>query len=223
MKQLKYSKKLIQLTTVLFVFCIIACTKKPTADFSADKTKVETGEFISLTNFSEFSDSYKWDFGDGTSSGQESPMKSYQNSGTYTINLEAVSKNEKKSHTISKLVTVIPSVEKYIGNYLGSGNVVLTSNGLSYLTPIDTIAIFKVQNSEKNINIKEHLIGEFKASVFYNSISFEPYTENNFKMISGNGQFINGTINIYFYGNYINANTGEIAGSLSFNYTGSKL
>ncbi|MDB5283101.1 MAG: hypothetical protein JWO06_2176 [Bacteroidota bacterium] len=58
-----------------------------TADFKATKTAICTGEKTQFTNTSNFpGSSWLWDFGDGTTSTDFSPIKTYTQPGKYTVN-----------------------------------------------------------------------------------------------------------------------------------------
>lgn len=76
------------------------------ATFTPSKTTAKVGEEILFTNDSENATSFRWSFGDGTTSKEVSPKKSYTASGSYLVSL--VSTGEGGS-TISNLtITVIP-------------------------------------------------------------------------------------------------------------------
>ncbi len=83
------------LVGLLSIF-FISCTSEPVARISADKTEVEVGENITFSNTSEDSESYLWEFGDGSISVEREPVKSYSTAGDYTVVLTAYSGNEKK-------------------------------------------------------------------------------------------------------------------------------
>jgi PKD repeat protein len=59
------------------------------ADFDVDYTKVQPGEVVSFTNYSEGAVSYFWDFGDGYTSTVANPVHSYTEEGIYTVTLTA--------------------------------------------------------------------------------------------------------------------------------------
>lgn len=61
----------------------------PVAAFSSD-TFVCPGEPVKFTNHSTGAQSYRWYFGDGTSSTQANPTHIYTNSGTYAVTLVAI-------------------------------------------------------------------------------------------------------------------------------------
>ena len=61
----------------------------PTASFTASKTTANIGESIVFTNTSTEATSYQWSFGDGTTSTDESPTKTYTATGDYQVSLTA--------------------------------------------------------------------------------------------------------------------------------------
>nr|MBS0038576.1 T9SS type A sorting domain-containing protein [Saprospiraceae bacterium] len=73
------------------------------ADFTVE---IEEGT-VYFENWSEKADQFFWDFGDGNSSTQESPIHTYRETGTFTVSLIAV--NECFSDTIEMEVSVIIS------------------------------------------------------------------------------------------------------------------
>lgn len=73
---------------------------QPVADFVIN----QNGSSISCSNFSSNSDTYFWDFGDGSTSSLQNPSHTYQSSSHYVIKLE-VSKCG-KTDTMSTLVII---------------------------------------------------------------------------------------------------------------------
>ncbi len=57
------------------------------AEFSASAKEVKIGEDIQFTNNSQNATAYLWSFGDGTTSNQVSPKKSYQSSSVFLVSL----------------------------------------------------------------------------------------------------------------------------------------
>ncbi|MGK0458152.1 MAG: PKD repeat protein [Polaribacter sp.] len=57
------------------------------AEFTANATTVAINESIQFTNNSQNATAYKWSFGDGTTSKQVSPKKSYSESGRFLVSL----------------------------------------------------------------------------------------------------------------------------------------
>lgn len=100
------------LTLLLLTAFVISCDDsedaKPqaAANFTASKSTVEVGEDVQFTNTSENATAFRWSFGDGTTSKEVSPKKSYESPGSYLVSL--VSTGEGGS-TISNLtITVTP-------------------------------------------------------------------------------------------------------------------
>ncbi len=63
----------------------------PPADacFTASKSTIEAGQSVSFSNCSKDATSYWWEFGDGGTSSQTSPSRTYNTAGTYTVKLTA--------------------------------------------------------------------------------------------------------------------------------------
>lgn len=64
----------------------------PIPSFNVVNDTVLAGQLIPLVNLSQFSSSYAWNFGDGTTAIGFTPQKSYADTGWYTITLTAVSR-----------------------------------------------------------------------------------------------------------------------------------
>lgn len=79
-------------------------TPDPVACFHASPTSVETGHSVTFSNCSSNASSYSWSFGDGTTSSQLSPSKSWTTAGTKTVRLTATGAGG--THTTSGQVTV---------------------------------------------------------------------------------------------------------------------
>lgn len=120
--KLKIMKVKIFLYLALFAtLCLVnACSDdetKPQAEatFTASKTTVDLGEEIQFTNNSENATAFKWSFGDGTTSTQISPKKSYTASGTFTVSLLSTGAG---GSTISSMnITVRPDPQIFIMDY----------------------------------------------------------------------------------------------------------
>jgi hypothetical protein len=111
-----------QFTGVLFLSIAIilnACKKedeplKPSASFSASKTTVVVDEEIQFTNNSDNATSFKWSFGDGTSSTEVAPKKAYQSSAVFNVSLSATGAG---GTTLSNVqVTVLPACSFSVEN-----------------------------------------------------------------------------------------------------------
>jgi PKD repeat protein len=106
------------LFTAIAVTVFTGCRKTPQANISADKTSVEVNEKVVFSNSTIDGVSYKWDFGDETTSTEKAPNKSYSKSGKYVVSMTAYSKNEKKSDAKSITITVNDYNKKFEGSYL---------------------------------------------------------------------------------------------------------
>ncbi len=77
------------------------------AEFTASATEVAIGEIIQFTNNSQNATAFAWSFGDGTTSNQVSPTKSYQSSNTFLVSL--VSTGSGGSTVSNMQITVTPA------------------------------------------------------------------------------------------------------------------
>src|SRR6478609_1964737 len=80
------------ITLLLGVLLLNSCQKdnpppQAAAAFTADKVAAAVGENIQFTNSSSNATAFTWSFGDGTTSKEVAPKKSYENSGTYLVSL----------------------------------------------------------------------------------------------------------------------------------------
>ena len=106
------AKKLIGLAGLLTFIMLFSCSKdevkpKPVAGFTASKTSVMVGEAIQFTNTSTDATSYEWSFGDGTTSSQAAPSKSFDAAGTFTVALVATGPGGSNSSSMDITVTAI--------------------------------------------------------------------------------------------------------------------
>ncbi len=65
---------------------------------------------VTFTNYSQNATTYAWDFGDGESSTEESPIHEYAESGTYTVKL-TVTNTAGAVHDVSKDITLSENAE----------------------------------------------------------------------------------------------------------------
>lgn len=78
----------------IMVFALFSCQNdddvlppQSASEFSASATEVTIGESIQFTNNSQNATAFKWSFGDGTTSTQVSPTKSYTSSDKFLVTL----------------------------------------------------------------------------------------------------------------------------------------
>ncbi len=77
---------------------LISCaggTDMPLADFEAEETNIEEGETVEFTNLSGNAEGYSWSFEGGTpaTSSDENPVITYEEPGTYSVELVATNEN----------------------------------------------------------------------------------------------------------------------------------
>lgn len=82
----------------------------PVANFRLLDSVYNAGRLIGLINLSQFGQSYRWDFGDGTTATGFSPQKSYTQQGTYTIQLWTSNASCTDSLLREDVVTIIQGV-----------------------------------------------------------------------------------------------------------------
>ena len=94
------------LKIALFLMFISSCAR-PIADFSYSGEEKTAPADVLFENTSKESETYEWDFGDGTKSREESPTHNYISSGNYTVGLKA-KKGEKESSQEKQLYVSAP-------------------------------------------------------------------------------------------------------------------
>jgi PKD repeat protein len=88
----------------------------PETDFAADRTFVGTGEQIRFTDKTKNSPYvWKWNFGDGTESSEQNPVKAYKAAGVYTVSLSAKNDNGRDSEIRTGYISVgLPPAADFI-------------------------------------------------------------------------------------------------------------
>ena len=122
-----------KLVLALFTSAIIitACKKETTGELTSVKAnfnytstnKFAPAEFY-FNNTSSYATSYRWDFGDGSTSTLSEPIHTYTEIGTYNVKLIASANG--KSSTITKSIDVIPPPTKVFLNEVIINNTNLT-------------------------------------------------------------------------------------------------
>lgn len=110
-------KKFYLIPLISFIIFVSGCKKEenpvapaddPIASFIIEGS-TETSVGIKFINTSKNADSYIWQFGDGTSSNEANPIKTYNTMGSYTVTLTAINSRTGKSHRISQSINIRPS------------------------------------------------------------------------------------------------------------------
>ncbi|GGF23218.1 PKD domain-containing protein [Echinicola rosea] len=127
----------------------------PMADFIAE----DDGLTVNFTNTSENVVTYSWDFGDGSTSTEESPSHTYADAGTYTVMLTATDED---------------------------GIVVETSQEITVEVPIDTslyTIVFVTDDSNDDAQIEWLREKGFNISTYYNA-SFNTAPQEDIDMLN---------------------------------------
>lgn len=120
------------LTLLLVILTVVSCEDdevippQASSGFTANKTTAEIGEEILFTNTSENATAFKWSFGDGTTSKEISPKKTYSSSGTFVVSL--LSTGAGGSTVFSEEINVLPDPELF---YVEAGPGTISRFGLS--------------------------------------------------------------------------------------------
>lgn len=112
---------------LLFAISISSCKKEknapePVVDFELTGSGCTAPCSILLTNKSKYAELYNWTFGDGTSSTEQNPTKTYNVGGTYTIVLSAT--GDGGTSSTSKQVLIQQSTQSQLpsANFTFSGS-----------------------------------------------------------------------------------------------------
>lgn len=115
------SKIYAYLALFLMFACVLSCKEdddavpQAAATFTADKSTVKIDEVVQFTNTSQNATAFKWSFGDGTTSKEVAPKKSYTAAGSYLVTL--LSTGEGGSTLSSMTITVLPPPDLYFVAY----------------------------------------------------------------------------------------------------------
>jgi gliding motility-associated-like protein len=83
--------------------------QSPVADFTTGVALACNSDTVTLTNLSTNATNYAWDFGDGTTSIQTSPIKVYQTQNIYSIKLKAT--NSECADSITKIIDITNPID----------------------------------------------------------------------------------------------------------------
>lgn len=84
-------------------FIVIA---PPIANFTSNTINACKGDDVNFTSLTNNATGYSWDFGDGTTSTLQNPLKSYSNSGNYSVSLTVSNISGTNTITKSNFITV---------------------------------------------------------------------------------------------------------------------
>lgn len=150
------SKIFLYITILLALFSINSCSDDetypdPAANFTASKTTARIGEFVQFTNTSEDATAFRWSFGDGTTSSEISPRKSYEATGVYTVSL--VSTGKGGSVISSSTITVVPDA---LFEIEGSDHMVFTPVTFKSLSKGATSYLWNFGNAANSTSTEEN-------------------------------------------------------------------
>jgi hypothetical protein len=87
----------------------------PTANFSSNTNGGYAPLSIQFIDSSLNTTMWNWDFGDGTTSGEQNPMHTYSTPGNYTVNLRASNENGTASKLATIAILYAPSIPVFPG------------------------------------------------------------------------------------------------------------
>lgn len=103
---------------------LMAACSRPIANFAIQgETTAPTR--ISFENMSEKADSFYWDFGDGTTSSDSSPVHRYRSSGNYVVSLKAMKEGKTKGRVKEERLIIDAPTECLVEIETPYGNMLL--------------------------------------------------------------------------------------------------
>jgi PKD repeat protein len=139
---------------------VSSCAKEPVAEFTYSHDRPLEGDSIYFYNTSSLATYFEWDFGDGTTSKEESPKKAFKSTGNYNVSLKAFSENGKKSGEVSKIVAVNEFAGPFLKGTLGGEELYYIEKG-DFLSDPKRTSVYK-QNS--NFDYTYHIKYSAKLS-----------------------------------------------------------
>lgn len=108
----------------LLVALLVAACSRPIANFTIQgETTAPTK--ISFENRSEKADSFYWDFGDGNTSSDSSPVHRYRSSGNYVVSLKAMKEGKTKGRVKEERLVIDAPTECLVEIETPFGNMLL--------------------------------------------------------------------------------------------------
>ena len=112
------AKKIIRNSLIIAAIAsFTSCHKEPGACFNYPLGKIVAGQEIKFTNCSQNGVTYRWTFGDGTISNEQSPTHTYSNTGDYTVTLTVYSKGDMKKDEVLQTIKVEKSLYDKLSGY----------------------------------------------------------------------------------------------------------
>lgn len=105
-------------TLFIALCCLLAACKRESADFSYSPAAPRAGETVVFSNASTTGEEWSWNFGDGNTSSNKSPIKVYRQPGTYTVTLMV---DKKKALTRVKEITIYDTVPNFSSSIDSTG------------------------------------------------------------------------------------------------------
>lgn len=185
----------------------------PNPDFSVS-TNLDTASF---TNLSVAADSYLWDFGDGSTSTEESPTHVYDEDGTYTVTLTATNNCGSESITLQVEISTVPVASFSATPQEGCLPLTVQFNDLSSENTESWFWVFDGgtpgSSSEQNPEVTYNAPGTYSVSLTVsNDNGTDILNVNDFITV---GAPPSGDINVYTELDSISA-TSNIAGATSY-------
>lgn len=177
-------KKTLFLLCLSYAMIISSCDKektesilsKPEANFSIDFPIAKRGDTIHFANNSENAENYLWDFGDGNNSSERNPTHIFNNSGNYSIILNAIKGSDTSSYSCEIFIKDLTVMTYNIA--IGGGAIqqvleIAKDNGhTQYLTNRMPEILSIIRNVNPDIlGLQEALLWDSFEPAFYKSFA----------------------------------------------------
>lgn len=142
------------LITFNVLLALVSCekTKKPVADFSADKTTINVGETVQFTDLSTNDPTgYAWKFDGGTpnTSTAQNPTVQYNTQGTYTVILNASNDGGGDSEVKEGYITVVEANTDITFNNMTYTEINITIEGKSKsVDPASSVTFYDIEGDQ---------------------------------------------------------------------------